>query len=190
VRVVLRAVDRAARRQEDDERDPDGDRGRGGGGGRVAQARPGAAADRQRHEQPEQQRGERGDDDQRQEVLRDRVAGLVADGGDVERSALRDLRDGGPVDRAQVDAQADGQPDGLEARAPVDQRDVEVEGALVAGGDREPDLADREVLRLGEGGHGAVAARQRGEQHEGHRQRPPRVGQRRRSHSCMSEIVR
>ena len=86
----------------------------------------------------------RGDDqrDQLAQVVRERVAGLAADLLDVERLALGERLGDGAVDRLQVDADAERRADRLEARAPVHQRHVDVQRALVARVDRHPDLAD------------------------------------------------
>ena len=190
VRVVLRPVDLAARRQQHDERDPDPGRRHEHEPDRPAQPRPAPAPDRERHQQPERERAEHRHADQRPQVAGDRVARLPAHVLDVERAGLRDPLDRLAVDRAQVHPQPHGQPDRLEARAPVHERHVDVQRALVAGGDRQPDLADRQLLRLREGRQRAVRARQRGEQDGQEGERPPQMGQRRRSHSCMSETLR
>ena len=137
---------------------------------RPAQARAVVVADGEGGEQAEREPGEDDDGDQRPEVGGDRVAGLRADGADVERRALRDLLRDAAVDRAHVDAQAGGEPDRLEARAPVHERDVDVERALVAGRGAQADRPDGEVLLLAEGDEGEVAAGERGGDHGEHRE--------------------
>ena len=171
--VVLRLVDRAARREEDDERDGGQQRGGYGGAGGVAELRRRAAADREGDEHPERAAAQEHEQDEVAQVGRDRVARVLADGLDVELPAGRHALDDVAVDRPQVHAQARGQPDRLEARAPVDERHVDVERALVAGGDREPDLADRELPVLPERHEREVAAGQRRDHDRGERERAP-----------------
>ena len=145
VGVVLRVVDLAARREQHDERDADRrapsttaapavQRSRGAAPPRTANAtsRPSAApqSDRQR--------------DQRcAGRSRSRRAPRCGPASTSSGSPVGHALDDVAVDGLQVDAQADRQPDRLEARAPVDERHVDVERAPVAGGDRQPDLADR-----------------------------------------------
>ena len=70
-------------------------------GGRelVSQPRAGTVAEREGDEHAERERGGHDDDDQRAQVLGDRVAGLGADLLEVETLSLRDARDGDAVDR-------------------------------------------------------------------------------------------
>ena len=162
-----------ARREQGDQRDADRERRADGHRAGDAQPRAGAAADRERHQQAERGAGEHARADQRLQVAGDRVARLGADVADVELRARRHAGDGRAVDRAQVHAQARGQADRLEAGAPVDQRDVDVERAAVAGGDRQADLPDRQLLALREGDERAVAAEQRGRDDDQDRERAP-----------------
>ena len=180
VGVVLRRVHLAARREQHDEADDD-HHGRGRGGGhRVPEPRPGAVADRERGEQAEREAAQRDDADQRSQVGGDRVARLGPDGRDVDRFAVGDALQGVAVDRADIDAEAGGQADRLEAGAPVDQRDVDVERPGVAWGDRQADAADRQVAVLAEVDEAEIAARQRREDdredRQGGRRGAPPVG--------------
>ena len=168
VGVVLRRVDRAARRQQDDERDAERDRGRDRGADRVAAASGRAAPDRERDEDPERAAAQGHHEDQRAQVGRDRVARLPADRltSSWPPSATRWSASRSTVLRS-TRSRA-GQPDRLEARAPVDERDVDVERARVAGGDRQPDRADRQLAVLPERDEREVAADQRGDDDREH----------------------
>src|SRR5215207_6549187 len=64
------------------------------------------------------------------------------------------------------------QPDRLKARAPVDERHIDVERALVAGGDAELDRADWKRAVLAEADEREVAAGQRGDDDRGERRDP------------------
>ena len=139
--------------------------------GRVAELRGRTAPDRERDEHPERAAAQEHEQDEVAQVGRDRVARVLADGLDVELPAGRDALDDVAVDRLQVDSEARGEPDRLEARAPVDERHVDVQRALVAGGDREPDLADRERPVLPERDEREVAAGQRRDHDRGERER-------------------
>ena len=151
--VVLRLVDRAARREQDDERDGD-ERARC-----RSPCRSCSAASASRRRGPRTRRARRAS----------RRTGTRAGSGCAGRSrsrrgppcgrsatsscaALRDALDDVAVDGPQVDAQAGGEPDRLEARAPVDERHVDVERALVAGGDATAGSSPtRELAVLAEG---------------------------------------
>ena len=132
--------------------------------------RPAAHGERGQH--PERPAAQQHGEDQVAEVGGDPVARLLADAVDVDPVAGRDLLDGVAVDRAQVDAQPRRQPDRLEARAPVHERHVDVERALVAGGDAELDRADAERAVLAEADQREVAAGQRREDDRGDRRDP------------------
>ena len=170
--VVLRLVDRAARREQDDERDRHEQRGGDGGAARVAELRRRAAPHRERDEHPERAAAQEHEQDEVAQVGRDRVARVLAHRPDVDLPTVRHAPDDVAVDRLEVHAQAGGEADRLEARTPVDERHVDVERALVAGGDGEPDLADRQLPVLPEGDEREVAAGQRRDDDRGERERP------------------
>ncbi len=131
VGVVLGRVDLPARRQQGDQRHGKAERRQRRCRDGVAQARPDALAHRERGQQPEPERAQRDDRDQRAQVAGQRVARLRAHVVDLERCAAREPLQRRAVDRAHVDAQAHRQADRLEARTPVDERHVDVERALV-----------------------------------------------------------
>ena len=103
-------------------------------------------------------------------LAREAPALMVYTSEDTTGNLLRDLLRHAAVDRAHVDAQAGGEPDRLEARAPVDERHVDVERALVAGRGAEADRPHGEVLLLAERDEREVAAREGGGDHGEHRE--------------------
>ena len=104
--------------------------------------------------------------DREPQVLGERVARLPADVRDVERARLGERHDGVAVDRADVDVDARGQADDGEAHAPVDERDVEVERAVVQRVDGEPHGPDVEVAIEVEGRQRGARPEDGGEDHE------------------------
>ena len=171
-RVVLRLVDVPARGEQDHERDPDRDGGHDGRGDRVAESRSGSVADREGDEQADYERAHEREADQLAQVGRDRVAGLGADVLQVEHAALRDPAHRVAVDGAEVDVEAHRRADRvLEQHAPVDERDVEVERAGLAGVGRQLDPADAQLALLVVGVERGVGAGERGDDHGGDDQR-------------------
>ena len=148
VGVVLRAVDVRARRQQHDERDADRERGRRPPSRSSRAARgPVAAARRERDEQAEQRAPpaprRRSPGAGRRRARRVACSRTLRD---VERAGLgeRRRRRRGRSTRTSTLTRA-GSADDREAHAPVDERDVEVERALVQRVDGQAHAADVEV---------------------------------------------
>ena len=116
-----------------------------------AQPRPAVAARRERDERAEREAAEDGDEDRQPQERDERVARLRSHERGVEAARPREAHDGRAVDRAHVDVDARRQADDRKAHAPVDERHVEVQRALVAGVDREAHGADVEAVLAREG---------------------------------------
>ncbi len=177
VGVVLRGVHGAAWRQQDHERHPERDRRRDRGADRDLQARPGAAPDRERDEDPQPERAQGHHEDQRAQVAGDRVSRLASDRLQIDAAAVRHPLERGAVDGPEVHAQPRRRADRLEPRAPVDERDVDVERPGVPGGDRQPDPADRQLAVLPVRDEREIAAEQRGDDDREHGPDPRAVAQ-------------
>ena len=145
VRVVLGVGDLAARRQQQHQCQAAGERGPDRGPEQPPQARSPAAPHGERDDQPGGQRAQEHEQEQLAQVRGQPVAGLGADRPDVGQvaPATRWAASRSTV-RTSIDS-ASRKPDGREPRAPVHERDVEVEGALVEGLDGELDPAHAQV---------------------------------------------
>jgi hypothetical protein len=78
-----------------------------------------------------------------------------------ETARICEPQDGVSVDRSHVDVDARRQPHYREAHTPVDERDVQVQRAAVAGIDRQADRADVELALEAEGCQTADCSRER-----------------------------
>ncbi len=169
VGVVLRICDLAAGRQQERERQAAGERGAAGGQEEPAQPRGAVAPDRERHHEPGRERAQEHHHEEHPQVGGHGVASLVAHRLDVRELTLRDALGGLAVHGSDVNGQPRGEADRPKAGAPVHQRDVEVERALVERLHGELDAAHAEVALGAVGRERQQPPAESGDHHKGHR---------------------
>ena len=169
VGVVLRVGDLPARREQEGERETERERGAGGGAEKPAEPGSAAPAHGQRHDQPDGEPDQQHQEQELPQVGGDRVAGLPSDCLHVRELALRHALGGVAVDRPHVDRQARREAHRGEARAPVHERDVEVERARVEGLNGQLDAAHAQVALRAVGGERQQSPAEYGDHDKGHR---------------------
>ena len=172
VGVVLRRPEIAAGRQQHDDGDPERQRARHGGQ-RPRTQRKADPAKSERDQEPEPQRAADDDGHEDPQIGGDGVGGIALDAREHARRArplAGHLYRGVAIDPLDVDAQADGHANAVEAHAPVDERDVEVQRARVAGLAEDPHRAHRQLAIQAQRGEGRHPRAGRREADDGHGQ--------------------
>ena len=167
--VVLGVGDLSARGQEQRERETAGERGPESGGEQPPHPRRTVPAHGERHDQPRREAEAENHHQKHAQVGRHRVARLLPHRLHVGQLAAGEPLGRLPVHGPHVDRQPRRQPHGAEARAPIHERDVQVERAAVERLHGQLDSAHAELALRAVRGEREQAPAENRDHDKGHR---------------------